>query len=140
MDNIYLDTDVILDLITDREPFSEQIATIFQMAEGQNLKVYISPLSLSNAYYILRKVATHKKILEVFQHLMKIVKISSINENVVERAVYSVFSDFEDALQNFSAENSPGIKLILTRNVKDYKHSSLAVMTPEMYLKSVAER
>jgi hypothetical protein len=56
---------------------------------------------------------------------------------VVENALNSGFNDFEDSLQNFSAINNGNIDLILTRNLKDYRNSELAVFTPETYIKSL---
>ena len=68
--------------------------------------------------------------------LLNIVDIITINKKNVLNALNSDFKDFEDALQNFSAQNEKEIKTIITRNIKDYKTSSLAVMSPEMFLKT----
>ena len=67
---------------------------------------------------------------------MSIVDIAIIDKKTVLNALNSEFKDFEDALQNFSAINESDIQVIITRNIKDYKTSSLAVMTPENYLKA----
>ena len=68
--------------------------------------------------------------------LTSIVDIATIDKKTVLNALNSEFKDFEDALQNFSAINESDIQVIITRNIKDYKTSSLAVMTPENYLKA----
>jgi len=67
---------------------------------------------------------------------MNILQVSMINKETVLDALNSDFKDFEDALQNFSAQNEKEINVIITRNIKDYKSSKLSVMTPETYLKS----
>lgn len=136
MDHLFLDTDVILDLITDRVPFSDHIAVIFEMARRKEISVFTSALTLSNAYYILRKWGTHKKILDQFRKFSLILEYTEFNREIVHNALQSTFPDFEDALQNYSAEYQKKVNIILTRNTKDFKHSSLSVMTPEMYLKT----
>jgi predicted nucleic acid-binding protein len=133
MDHLFLDTDVILDLLTDRKPFSDSIAEIFDLAVRKKIMLHSSALTFSNAYYILRKVASPRKILEQFRKLLSIVRLTDMNHDVVLAALESSFTDFEDALQNFSALQQSGIGIILTRNTKDYKHSSLIVLSPEMY-------
>ena len=68
---------------------------------------------------------------------MKIINISMINKQTVLDALHSAFKDFEDALQNFSAQNEKGINTIITRNIKDYKTSKLSVMTPDTFLQTM---
>ena len=135
MDQLFLDTDVILDLLTDRKPFSDDIAEIFDLAVEKKIMLHSSALTLSNAFYILRKVASPRKILEQFRKLITIVRMTEMNHDVVTAALGSSFTDFEEALQNFSALQQSGIGIILTRNTKDYKNSSLIVLSPEMYLR-----
>lgn len=65
---------------------------------------------------------------------MNIIDVAIINREAVLDALNSEFKDFEDALQNFSAQNTKEIQVIVTRNFEDYKTSSLSVMTPETYL------
>jgi predicted nucleic acid-binding protein len=135
MDKILIDTDVILDFFFDRKPFSEDASKILSLCEKGTIKGFVTPVMLSNSYYILRKTAKHEKVLENLKKLTKIVDISIMDKNTIIDALNSDFKDFEDALQNFSAQNGKEIKVIITRNIKDYKTSSLPVMTPENYLK-----
>ena len=92
---------------------------------------------ISNVYYLLRKTAKHEKIIESLKTLLNIIDIALINKETVLNALNSDFKDFEDALQNFSAQNQTEISVIVTRNIKDYKTSTLSVMTPENYLKAL---
>ena len=89
---------------------------------------------MSNVYYLLRQTAKHEKVIEKLKMLISITGILVIDRNAVVQALNSDFKDFEDALQNYTAELSKEIDLILTRNTKDYKNSALAVMTPDQYL------
>ena len=137
MGNILIDTDVILDLFFDREPFSEDASKILSLCEKGELKGFVTPIMLSNIYYLLRKTAKHEKIIESLKSLLNIVSVVMINKEIVLNALNSEFKDFEDALQNFSAQNEKEIKVIVTRNIKDYKTSNLSVMTPETFLKTI---
>jgi len=136
MDKILIDTDVILDFLFDRKPFSEDASKILSLCEKGELKGFVTPVLISNVYYILRKTAKHEKIIESIKALLNIIDVTLINKEIVLDVLHSEFKDFEDALQNFSAQNEKEVQVIITRNIKDYKTSNLSVMTPETYLKS----
>jgi len=136
MKKILLDTDIILDFFFDRKPWSDFAAEILSLCENDTLKGYITPISISNMYYILRKTAKHQKVIDNISKLIRIVDVVSIDKKIVREALESGFNDFEDALQNYSALSNANIDIIITRNIKDYKKSTLAVMTAESYLKA----
>lgn len=138
MDKILIDTDVILDFFFDREPFSGFATEIFNLCESDQIKGYTTPVIICNVYYLLRKTAKHEIIIEKIKQLLNIIDITLMDKEVVLNALNAKFRDFEDALQNFSAIENGEIKIILTRNVKDYKKSKLAIFTPETYLKGRA--
>ncbi|WP_291399879.1 PIN domain-containing protein [Daejeonella sp.] len=135
MTRILIDTDVILDFFFNREPFAESAAKVLSLCELKEIKAFVTPVIISNVYYLLRQTAKHEKIIEKLKLLVSITDILIIDKKVVMQALNSDFKDFEDALQNYSAELDKEIDLILTRNTKDFKNSSLAVMSPEDYLK-----
>ena len=91
---------------------------------------------ISNVYYLLRQTATHEKVIEKLTQLVTITDVLTTNKDVILKALNSNFTDFEDALQNYSAELNGQIDLIVTRNIKDFKNSALGVMTPGNYLKT----
>jgi predicted nucleic acid-binding protein len=137
MDKVLIDTDVILDFFFDRMPFSEESSQILSLCEKKEIQGFVTSIMVSNIYYLLRKTAKHEKIIDNLKMLLNIVDVTTTNKKVVLEALNSEFNDFEDALQNFSAENDEKITIILTRNVKDYKISNLSIMTPENYLKII---
>ncbi len=139
MKNVLIDTDVILDFFFDRKPFSEDAAVILSLCENKKLNGFITPVTVSNLYYILRKTAQHQKVIQHLRDLLEIIEISNINKETILQALTSNFTDFEDALQNYSAVNNAETKIIITRNTKDYKTSELSIMTPENYLKSISQ-
>jgi predicted nucleic acid-binding protein len=137
MDNIMIDTDVILDFFFDREPSSENAAKIFSLCESNKVKGFVTPVICSNTYYLLRQTARHEKVIEKLSQLMTFMDVLLMDRDIVIQALSSGFKDFEDALQNFAAIKSGQIDVIITRNVKDYIKSNIGVLTPESYLKSI---
>jgi len=135
MKHILIDSDVIIDFLVNRHPFSVHAISIVALCEKKVLKGYITPIIIANAYYILRKGNSHAAILNQIRNLLNIVDVTEINKDSILKALNSEFKDFEDALQNFSAVRNGNISTIITRNIKDYKKSALAVLTPETFLK-----
>ncbi|MFZ1789618.1 MAG: PIN domain-containing protein [Saprospiraceae bacterium] len=135
MNKILIDTDVILDFFFDRKPFSDDATKILMLCEKKVISGFVTPVIISNLYYLLRKTAKHEKVIENLKMLINIIDIATINKETIIEALNSEFKDFEDAIQNFSAQYDKEIKVIVTRNIKDFKVSSLSVMTPETYLR-----
>jgi predicted nucleic acid-binding protein len=135
LNKTFIDTDVILDFMIAREPFALDAARIFSLSENKEVLVCTTGLVFSNAYYVLRKLGTHKKVIEKLTQLSRIIEIIGLSKDAVMQALGSDFSDFEDALQHYAAL-AGDVKVIITRNTKDYRNSQLAVLTPDQYLKS----
>lgn len=135
MNKIFIDTDVILDFFFDRKPFSDDATKLFILCEKKVVTGFITPVILSNVYYLLRKTAKHEKVIEKLKMFINLIEIATINKATILEALNSEFKDFEDALQNYSAQHDKDIQVIVTRNVKDFKESRLSVMTPETYLR-----
>lgn len=134
MDNIFVDTDIIIDLLSSREPFYNAAALLFSAADKGKIKLYVSSLSFSNLNYILSKQYTPNEARKKLLKFKTLVSVLSVTDKVVELALSSDFKDFEDGLQYFTAiENN--VKTLLTRNLKDYKAAKITVMTAEQYLK-----
>ena len=119
MDKVLIDTDVILDFFFDRKPFSESATKIFSLCESSRLKGFTTPVIYSNVYYLLRQTARHEKVIDKLKQLLSITDVLLMDKEVVMNALISGFSDFEDAMQNFSAVKYGNIDVILTRNLKD---------------------
>lgn len=135
MNKVLIDTDVILDFFFDRKPFSENASKMLSLCESKEVIGHITPVIISNVYYLLRQTAKHEKVIEKLTLLISFTEILVMDKNAIVQALSSDFKDFEDALQNYSAELNKEIDIIITRNVKDYKNSNLAIITPDSYLK-----
>jgi len=135
MKRVLIDTDVILDFFFDRKPFSEDAARVLSLCESGEINGFITSVIISNVYYLLRQQSPHEKVVKNLTQLVMITEVLTTDRNVIIKALNSNFKDFEDAIQNYSAELNGKIDLIVTRNTKDFTNSSLVVMTPENYLK-----
>ncbi len=133
-ERIYIDTDIILDLLLKREPFYPAARSIFSLLEKGELEGCVSPLIFANLFYILRKLKSGPEALKVLQKLKVLVTVLPIDAKIIEMALASNFKDFKDAIQSYSALEN-GIQVLITRNVKDYIPSALTVFTAEEYLK-----
>jgi predicted nucleic acid-binding protein len=136
MKTVLIDTDIILDFFFDRKPFSDDAAKILSLCELNEIKGFVTPVIISNVYYLLRQTAKHEKVIEKLNLLLKFIDVLIMDKNIILKALGSNFRDFEDALQNYTAEESKIVEVILTRNFKDFRNSKLGVLTPENYLKS----
>jgi len=133
MEKIYIDSDIILDLIQDREPHSKYATILFSMIEKGVVKGHVSSLIFSNLYYILRKRKSSKFAIDVLRKLKAVLKILTVNEKIIELALSSNFNDFEDAIQYYTAiENN--IQFLITRNKKDYKEKGLIICNSKEFL------
>ena len=97
----------------------------------------MTPVIISNVYYLLSQKAKQEKVIEKLKILLSILEVLVIDKNAIIVALNSEFKDFEDALQNYSAELNGEIDMIITRNTKDYKKSQIGIMNPENFLKLI---
>lgn len=137
MENILIDTDVILDFFFDRKPFSDNAAIILSYCESNKLKGFITPVICTNVYYLLRRTSKHEKVIERLSQFLTFIDVLQMDKEIVLEALNSKFKDFEDALQNFSAVKSGIIDAIITRNIKDFTNSKIGVLTPDNFLKTI---
>ena len=137
MDKVLIDSDIIIDYFYNRTPFSKDASEVLNLCALRKIEGFITPLIVANVYYILRKTSKHEKLISDLIKLFEYISIINMNQKIVFEALNSDFKDFEDALQNYAAIETKNLNIIITRNIKDYKKSSLSVYTPESYLKTL---
>lgn len=135
MKKVFVDSDIILDLLAKREPNYIYAAKLFTLIDQQKVVGFTSPIVFANLHYLLKKNTTNLSALKSLRKLKTLINILPVDERVIEQSLNSDFSDFEDAIQYFTAVNN-GINLLLTRNKVDYKKSKIPVATAEEFLKS----
>ena len=134
MKKLFIDTNIVIDLLAKREPFYAQAATLFSMADRGKIKLFVSALSFANTNYILLREMKAETARLILRKLKLLVEVTDLNEKILELALNdSDFKDFEDAIQYYSAiEND--IDVIITRNLKDFKRSKIPVLTADQVL------
>ncbi len=137
MNQLLIDTNVVLDLLAKRIPFYESAALIFSLADKNKLKLSISSLTFANTNYVLNRLKSPMEARGLLQRFRVLVKILALNDKIIDLALNdSKFQDFEDGLHYHSAiQNDQDI--IITRDLKDFKESRIPVMTPKEYLSSI---
>lgn len=135
MQKILLDTNIILDFLGKRDGFYLPAAKILTLADQKKVKIFISPIAIATAFYLLCKNEERNSVLEKIRKFKMLCTISVMNDEVVEKALTSGFKDFEDGLQYYSALAS-NCSLILTRNEKDFKNAKIPVMNAESFLET----
>ena len=134
MKRVLFDTDVLLDFLFDRKPFSDYTLKLLLACQDKKMIGFITPVIFSNMYYILRQQASHVYVKEKLDVLLSILRVLSMSEQTVHLAINSSFKDMEDALQYFSALKNANVDAILTRNTKDFKKSSIPVFLPSEWI------
>ncbi len=120
MHKVFVDTDVILDLLLEREPFKEAAYELFRRIELKKIKGYTSPLVMANLHYILTKILGKSKSIQLLRNLLQILSITKIDSDTILQAfAEEKLKDLEDLIQLYSALDWE-IDILTTRNIKDY--------------------
>ncbi|MCF8234023.1 MAG: PIN domain-containing protein [Bacteroidales bacterium] len=135
-DKLFLDTNVVLDLLGEREPFYDSAAKIATLADKGKIHLVVSALTYSTVYYVLSRFEDKEQVKEKIRKFKVIAETSDLTEKVVDKGLSSGFSDFEDSLQYYCAINRD-CKILITRNGKDFKESDIPVLSPDEYLNSL---
>jgi predicted nucleic acid-binding protein len=133
---LFLDTNVVIDLLGEREPFYESAAKIATLSDKGKIQIYVSALTFSTTFYLLSRFENQDIVKEKIRKFKVLVETSDLTDRIIDKGLNSKFSDFEDALQYYSAINM-NCNIIITRNAKDFKESDIPVMTPDEYLNSL---
>ncbi len=138
-DKLFLDTNVVIDLLGEREPFYEAVAKIVSLADKGRIQLSVSALTYATAFYILSRFEDKELVKEKIRKFKVILETSDLTDKVLDKGLSSKIRDFEDALQYFCAlENE--CHVIITRNGKDFKESALPVLSPDEYLNSLRNK
>lgn len=137
MRNLFLDTNIVLDLLAKRDPFYNAVAKLFSLADKKVCVLSITSLTFANTHYILSKLKSANESKEVLRKLRVLVQVLSLDGKVVDLALNDDnFADFEDGLQYYAALEFRQ-DVIVTRDLKGFKASRIPVMTPQECLASL---
>jgi predicted nucleic acid-binding protein len=134
LEKVFIDTDIALDLLGQRDPHYSPAALLFTLADKGKIEINISSLSFSNLNCLLARQYSSYESRRILISFKVLVKVLPVDDKIIELALSSKFQDFEDAIQYFTAIEN-GINVLLTRNIKDYKLAAIAILTAEDFLK-----
>lgn len=134
MRKVFIDTNVLVDLLLERDPWADDAAVIFSMADRKEIELLCCSLSFSTAIYLMQRMKySRKEIVTKLAIVKSLCTVTTVDGFVLDRVLQSDFPDLEDAMQHYSAL-AAGAEVIVTRNVKDYAAAGLPVMTPGEFL------
>ena len=137
MKKLFVDTNIVIDLLSRRVPFFEEAAELFSLADKKQVELSASSLTIANISYALLRQLDSNKAKSVLRKLRLILKILPLDEKIIGLALNDeTFSDFEDGLQYFTAIEDEQ-ELIITRNLKDFKNSKLPTMTAKQFIETI---
>ena len=137
MKHIFLDTNVLIDFLAARKPFSMEAAKLFNYSFKKKVTIYVAAVSYNNIYYILRQSCTHAETIKILTELQEWTEAVDVSKDVIRKSLKSEFKDFEDAIQYNCAKAVSKIDCIVTRDTKDFKTSSLPILTTKEALTMV---
>ncbi|SEO92854.1 Predicted nucleic acid-binding protein, contains PIN domain [Mucilaginibacter gossypiicola] len=133
---LFLDSDVLLDMFLKREPFFFHTQILLIECIKENIELRTSSLVIANIVYVLRKQVGILKAKENLKNLFNSAKVLPFEFDAIETAISSDITDFEDAIQ-FHIAQKHNCDAIITRNIKDYKNSTIPVLTAEQFLNTL---
>jgi len=136
MDRLLVDTNIVLDLLAKREEFVLEAQELFTLSDKNEIKLYVSSLTFANTYYILSQQMNLNNARKTLRKFKVLVEVLPMDDKIIDLSLESDFKDFEDAIQYHTAiENQ--IDIIITRNLKDFKTSSIPVLTAKNYIEII---
>ncbi len=135
--NLFIDTDVILDIVLDRKEFFDDSSEIFKKFENGEVFLYTSSSIIINAQYVGQRQITKDKCRLAINYLLNYFIVLEADIHIVKQAYQYKFSDIEDDIQYFTAQKDESIDFFITRNIRDFKAGeyNIAVVTPTQFLK-----
>ena len=133
MQKVFVDTNIVLDLLSQRTGFYESSQDLFTYAVNKNLTLIVSTLTFANTHYILKEQLKLSKVRSSLRKFKTLVQVASFDDNILDLALEEEFKDFEDGIQYYIALEN-GCEAIITRNKKDFKKSSLPILTAKEFL------
>jgi predicted nucleic acid-binding protein len=132
--NIFLDTNVLMDILANRQPFYSSSSQIYKLGLLKKVKLFTSSNTITTLHYLLKKLVSEENIRKSLEEVTEVVSIIPIDSIIIKKSLKSNHTDFEDAVQIISAQSIIDMDCIVTRDKKDYKFAEIDVFTPDEFL------
>ena len=130
---VIVDTNVVLDVLLNREPFVKAAVDVFCLVEESRIDAFLCATTITTIDYLLTQFLPASKARDTLRRLISLFEIATVNRPVIERAIGSKIRDFEDAVLDESGQMA-GVDSVVTRNTKDFAGSTLNVFDPNEFL------
>lgn len=127
---VLFDTNIVLDVLMDRLPYSDSAAELFSKVEEGTIIGYLCGTTVTTVFYLAAKTVGTARAQEEIKKLLSLFDVAPVNRHVLESAIELDFNDFEDAVIHAAACHM-GADAIVTRNQKDFKKSTIPVYSSE---------
>ena len=132
MEKLLVDTNIVVDLLTRREDFYREAQDLFTLSDEGKVKLLVSSLTFANTHYLLNRFKNKDEARKILIKFKVLVEVAKLDDKIIELVLASDFTDFEDAIQYYTAVEN-GVDVIITRNLRDFKTSKLPVLTAKEY-------
>jgi predicted nucleic acid-binding protein len=130
--SLFLDTNVVLDIVLERHEFLKEARELLLLSDNNDIELFTSALTIAHCAYFAKKF--RKDPILTVTSLLKWFEIVDLKRQHFESTILSKFKDFEDGLQFFSANEAKAIDYIITRDINDFKVSTIPVLSPKDFL------
>lgn len=128
---VFVDTNIMLDVLLDRQPFAAPAARIWGLCEREAVEGYISAISHNNCHYLIARIANKTTADQSIRLILDTFRTVPVGERIVRKALDAGFGDFEDAIQYYSAIHTKA-DFLVTRNASDFpKEPVIPILAPE---------
>jgi predicted nucleic acid-binding protein len=134
MKNVFVDTNILIDRLANRAPYSKFAIELFDLAEKRKVNLYTSSHSYAALHYILKKYLGEIALREILLSLLDFIELIPVDVAIIKKSLLSKHKDFEDAIQIFAANSIANADFIVTRNLKDFKDAGVIVLPPDELL------
>lgn len=133
MTDVFVDTNVLMDVLMERKPFFASSAELWTLCEEGQLRGHISVISFNNIFFIVRKLKSKAEAQRTLTVLRDIFTPVILDGQIINQAIDARFNDFEDAIQFHSALRA-GAEFLITRNPADFPNSGPSILSPKEFL------
>ena len=138
MRRVLFDSDVLLDVLAQRQPFVVRSAQALDTVLQGQVQGYVSGHAVTNIFYLLRRQVGSNAARDLLRRLLEHLQVANVTDEVIRQALSSPIADFEDAVTS-AAAISTGLEAIVTRNTSDFRAEIIPAMRPEEFLATLAE-
>lgn len=137
MKNIFLDSNILMDIFANRQPFVKTSLLIYKLGVDNKINLYTSSNTITTIHYLLKKFISEDKIRMALEEILENIQIIAVDINIIRKSLKSSHKNFEDAIQITSAQSIHNMDCIVTRDLKDFKNSEISVLTPDEFLTKI---